>query len=90
MRLAAAARVAPFAPYHWMMYSRSMWFDIEHVRNSLGWQPKWSNTEMFIQSYEWFLAHRSATRDDGRSSHRTSARQGALSILKHSTRILPR
>jgi nucleoside-diphosphate-sugar epimerase len=90
MRLAAAARVAPFAPYHWMMYSRSMWFDIEHVRNSLGWQPKWSNTEMFIQSYEWFLAHRSVTRDDGRSSHRTSARQGALSILKHSTRILPR
>ena len=25
--------LAPFAPYHWMMYSKSLWFDIEHARD---------------------------------------------------------
>ena len=34
-RCSAAARLglAPFAPYHWLMYSKSMWFDIDHARD---------------------------------------------------------
>ena len=24
----------PFAPYHWMMYAKSMWFDIDHARDA--------------------------------------------------------
>jgi len=89
MRLSAGARMTPFAPYHWLMYSRSMWFDIDHVRDQLGWQPRWSNDEMFVQSYDWFLANRAAT-TDGSSLHRRTARAGALSALKHVTSILPR
>lgn len=89
MRLTAATRLSPFAPYHWMMYSRSMWFDIQHVQTAVGWQPKWSNSEMFVQSYDWFLHNRSNVDDSARSSHRRSARQGALSILKNLTRLLP-
>jgi nucleoside-diphosphate-sugar epimerase len=90
MRAAAAAHLAPFAPYHWIMYSRSMWFDIEHVREALGWSPRWSNEEMFVDSYEWFLAHRAETAaHDGRSHHRTTAKQGALRALKTATGLLP-
>ncbi len=47
MRASAAAHLTPFAPYHWLMYARSMWFDIEHVTDALGWTPRWSNDEMF-------------------------------------------
>jgi len=72
-----------------MMYSRSMWFDTEHVQSTLGWQPKWSNEEMFRQSYEWFVTHRTQSKDTTRSSHRRSAKQGALSILKRTTQLLP-
>ena len=61
---ASAARcgLTPFAPYHWLMYARSMWFDIDHVRDALGWTPRWSNDEMFAQSYDWFLANRGRSR----------------------------
>ena len=89
MRAAAALRVAPFAPYHWIMYSKSLWFDIEHARDALGWQPRFSNEEMFAASYDWFLANRSSTDDAGASQHRTSAKQGALRLLKQATRLLP-
>jgi nucleoside-diphosphate-sugar epimerase len=97
MRVAAGLHAAPFAPYHWIMYSKSMWFDIDHARQQLGWQPRWSNEEMFAQSYDWFVANRAtaggpggANRDDPeRSHHRQSARQGALRALKRATRLLP-
>ena len=86
---AAALHLTPFAPYHWLMYSRSMWFDIDHARHQLGWQPKWSTDEMFRQSYDWFVAHR-AESTQGASQHRRSTRQGGLALLKRATRLLPR
>jgi len=90
MKAAAGAHLAPFAPYHWLMYSKSLWFDIEHVRDALGWQPKWSNEEMLADSYDWFVGHRAETEGPGRSTHRTTAKQGALRLLKPGTNLLPR
>jgi nucleoside-diphosphate-sugar epimerase len=93
MKVAAGLHLAPFAPYHWLMYSKSLWFDIEHVQTALGWQPRYSNTEMLADSYDWFLTNRAGTseaaHDDGRSHHRTIAKQGALKVLKSATRMLP-
>jgi nucleoside-diphosphate-sugar epimerase len=89
MRASAALGLSPFAPYHWLMYSRSMWFDIDHVRAELGWAPRWSNDEMLAESYDWFCAHR----DDaatGSSPHRRPARAGALTLFKHLSGVLPR
>jgi len=90
MKAAAGLHLAPFAPYHWLMYSKSLWFDIQHVKDSLGWQPKYSNAEMLAESYDWFLANRASTADAGKSHHRTIAKQGALKLLKSATKLLPR
>lgn len=89
MRLTAGLGLTPFAPYHWMMYAESLWFDLDHAREALGWSPQWSTDEMFAQSYDWFVAHRAATDDDGRSHHRRSSPQGALAIAKRVTSVLP-
>ncbi len=89
MRAAAAMHLAPFAPYHWLMYSKSLWFDISHVEDALGWRPRYSNSEMLADSYDWFLRNRDDTAAAGRSHHRTTAKQGALKVLKTATRMLP-
>lgn len=81
MRLTARAGLTPFAPYHWLMYARSMWFDIDHARDQLGWQPRWSNDEMFAQSYDWFLAHRHEVATSG-SPHRRTTASRLLPVLK--------
>ena len=88
MRASAGLGLTPFAPYHWLMYSKSMWFDIDHVRQQLDWSPRWSNDEMFVESYEWFLAHRREAAE-GVSHHRRTAESGALSVLKRVTGLLP-
>jgi nucleoside-diphosphate-sugar epimerase len=89
MKAAAGVHLAPFAPYHWLMYSKSLWFDIDHVRNSLDWTPRYSNDEMLIESYEWYRGHRATVAAAGQSHHRTIAKQGALSMVKFATRFLP-
>lgn len=90
MHAAAGLRLAPFAPYHWLMYSRSLWFDTQHVTDLIGWTARSSNAEMMADSYDWFLGNRRATTAAGRSHHRTTARQGVLRLVKRATRLLPR
>lgn len=90
MRALGVLRLAPFAPYHWTMFGRSMWFDLEHVESRLEWAPRWSNDEMFADSYDWFVRNRTSTTDPSASRHRRSARQGTLLAAKRMTRFLPR
>jgi nucleoside-diphosphate-sugar epimerase len=89
MRISAGLGLTPFAPYHWLMYSESMWFDIEHARRQLAWEPQWTTDAMFAQSYDWFVANRAAT-GEGASHHRRTAKQGMLGAVKHATRVLPK
>lgn len=81
MRLLGALGLAPFAPYHWLLYGESLWFDIAAARRELGWKPRFSNEEMLIESYEWFLSHRDEL-VEGRGGHRSPVRQGALRVAK--------
>jgi nucleoside-diphosphate-sugar epimerase len=90
MQLSATLGITPFAPYHWLMYSKSMWFDLGHLREQLDWTPAWSTDEMFAQSYDWFVEHRAQVDDAGASHHRRTAKQGALQTVKRLSGLLPR
>src|SRR5437867_2113171 len=83
MKLTSALGLTPLGPYHALMYGRSLYFDISRARNELGWRPRWSNVDMFIQSYEWYLRHREdVLRRNAGSHHRSAVRQGALALVK--------
>ena len=84
MNLTSAIGLSPLGPYHAMMYGRSLYFDIAKARTELGWQPKFSSNEMFVQSYEWYLKHRDEIPpSNGASPHRSAVRQGVLGLVKH-------
>jgi nucleoside-diphosphate-sugar epimerase len=82
MRGLAGLGLAPFAPYHWMLYGESLWFDGTRARRELGWEPRHSNASMVIESYEWYRAHRQELRATGGSQHQSPARMGMLRVLK--------
>jgi nucleoside-diphosphate-sugar epimerase len=83
MQVVSKVGQAPFAPYHWLLYGESLWFDTTKAREELGWRSSHSNASMVIESYEWFLAHRSSLGEGGRSHHQSPARLGLLKLLKH-------
>jgi nucleoside-diphosphate-sugar epimerase len=83
MKVSSAVGLSPLGAYHALMYGRSMYFDISRASTELGWKPRWSNDEMFIQSYEWYCRNREkvlAAR--GASHHRSAVKQGVLALLK--------
>ena len=81
MRALSVAGQAPFAPYHWLMYAESLWFDTTKARTELGWSSTHSNVSALIESYEWFLAHRGDPAKGG-SHHQSPVRLGMLRALK--------
>lgn len=83
MELTSKLGLSPLGPYHSLMYGRSMYFDISRPKKELAWLPRWSNTEMFIDSYEWYVKNRENVLDRAHGSfHRAPLRQGALRLLK--------
>lgn len=82
MHALATLGLAPFAPYHWLLYSESLFFDVTKARTELGWEARHSNASMVIESYEWFRAHRKVADDGARSHHQSPVRLGLLRALK--------
>jgi hypothetical protein len=80
MKVLSTVGATPFAPYHWLLYGESLWFETTRARAELGWAPTRSNAAMVIESYEWFLAHRGEL--DGGSAHQSPVELGALAVLK--------
>ena len=82
MKGLSLAGQAPFAPYHWLLYSESLWFDTTRAQSELGWAPTRSNEAALIESYEWFLAHREEVAEGGGSHHQSPVKLGVLKLLK--------
>jgi len=49
MNLSSGLGISPLGAYHASMYGRSFYFDIRKVRTKLGWSPRYSNNEMFVE-----------------------------------------
>jgi len=82
MTAASALRLSPLAPYHTLMYGRSMYFDITKAERILNWRPRYSNDQMFLQTYDWYVANREAILHSTHASpHRSPLKQRALSLL---------
>ncbi|MGI8434547.1 MAG: NAD-dependent epimerase/dehydratase family protein [Nocardioidaceae bacterium] len=82
MQATATLRLTPFGPYHWIMYSKELWFDLTAAKTELGWSAKYSTDAAFRDSYDWFLANRQALSGSNASHHRSPAKQGILSLAK--------
>jgi nucleoside-diphosphate-sugar epimerase len=83
MRLTSLLRLSPLAPYHWLVYGRDVYFDLSDAKRELGWRPRWGGVEMFVQSYEWYRAHRQRLlAEKGRSAHSSAVKEGALKLLR--------
>jgi len=82
MKTLAGVGLIPLAPYHWLLYGESLWFDTTMAEAELGWASTSSNEAMLIESYEWFLAHRSSLGDGHGSHHQSPVPLGVLKLLK--------
>ena len=75
-------RLSPLAPWHYETYHLPYHFDVDPLLE-MGWKPRYSNSEMFAESYQWFLEHREElAREKAASAHRSPLKEGVLGILR--------
>jgi nucleoside-diphosphate-sugar epimerase len=80
---AAAGKLgfSPLGPYHYLAYGKPNYFDISDAVKELDWQPRYSNEEMMIESYDWYLENREdVLKSRWASPHRSAVSQGLLGL----------
>ncbi len=80
MHLFSKLGISPLGPYHANMYGESIYFDISKSEKILNWTPKYSNNEMILQSYNWYVNNREEILNSksNLSAHKSAMKQKAL------------
>jgi nucleoside-diphosphate-sugar epimerase len=74
-------RVSPLAEWHYKTAHKDSFVDVSKAQRLLGWQPRLSNRETLIQTYDWYLANRGRVGGAG-VTHRVPWNQQALGLLR--------
>ena len=83
MNISSKMKLSPLAPYHSLMYGRSLYFDISKAMNELGFSPKYTTNEMFRESYDYFINdHQSIKINEKTSAHRKPVKEAVLKIVR--------
>ena len=81
LRLLYYMKLSPLVPWHYLTYHKPCYFDPKPLLD-LGWKPRYSNIEMFRESYDWFTTSSENRKVVHGSPHRSPLSQGALWLLK--------
>jgi nucleoside-diphosphate-sugar epimerase len=74
--------LSPLAPWHYLTYDKEFFFDVQPLL-ALGWKARYSNEEMFRETYDWFIANQGVARTPSSSSpHRKRVNEGILWLLR--------
>ena len=57
MKILDKLNLSPFSKWHYSVIDKEYVFDISKAQKILGWTPKKNNTELFQESYDWFVAN---------------------------------
>ena len=74
--------ISPLAPWHYLTYHKDFYFDVNPILR-LGWKSKYSNDEMFRESYDWMIQNYDnlIVNKEG-SAHRNLVKEKVLYLLK--------
>ena len=81
LRALELARVSPLAEWHYRTAHRDSYVDVAKAMRLLEWEPRLSNREALIATYDWYLANRERLARAG-VTHRVPWDQQALRLLK--------
>ena len=81
LRILYRVRLSPLVPWHYLTYHKPCFFDVKPLLD-MGWKPRYSNIEMFEESYKWFLSNSMSSLWKQESAHRKPLKQGILEILR--------
>lgn len=77
-----AVKLSPLYKWVYGTADQDSFVSIEKAQKVLGWQPKYSNAQALIRSYQWYLDHKHEIAQGTGVTHRIAWKQGILSLFK--------
>lgn len=74
--------LSPLVAWHYETLDKPFYFDISKAERILGWQPRYSNTQSIVDSYEWYLTHREGIEGTYGKTHNKPLKQLLLRVLR--------
>ncbi len=68
----------PLQEYHFKVYGKSVYFDISKAKKILNWEPKFSNIQSMIMSYDNYIEIKKNLNNTISSPHNSILRKGLL------------
>jgi nucleoside-diphosphate-sugar epimerase len=81
LRALELMHVSPLAEWHYKTAHRDSFVDVSKAQRLLDWEPRFSNREALIRTYDWYLDNRERIARAG-VTHRVPWNQQALGLLK--------
>lgn len=75
-------KLSPLYKWVYGTADKDSFVSTERIEQKLGWQPKYSNAEALIRSYQWYLDHKHELEHGTGVTHRIAWDQGALKLVK--------
>jgi len=74
--------LSPLADWHYLTYHKDFYFDVSKAKQVLGWKANYSNTQMLIEAYQWYIDNLEKAQRQVGTTHRRSVRQRLLRLLR--------
>jgi nucleoside-diphosphate-sugar epimerase len=81
LRALELMKLSPLAEWHYKTAHKDSFVDASKAQRLLGWQPRLSNRDALVETYDWYLANRGRVGSAG-VTHRVPWNQQALGLLK--------
>ena len=82
LALFEACKLSPLYRWVYGTADRESFVSTERIEQRLGWQPKFSNSEALIRSYQWYLDNKEQADQVTGITHRVAWDQGILRLFK--------
>ncbi len=77
--------ISPLGIYQYTMIGRSLYMDTKKIKMKLGWKPKKTNIDTFIENYKWYRENKEKFTEigsDNLSANRSLPKMGILKLVK--------
>jgi nucleoside-diphosphate-sugar epimerase len=83
LRMFEVLKLSPLYKWVYGTADKDSYVSSEWIERALGWQPRYSNAEALIRSYQWYLDHRAEVEAEATGiTHRSAWKQGILKLFK--------
>ena len=82
LRILEKLHLSPLYPWVYETASTDSFVSIEKAERLLGFKPRYSNKDVLVRNYDWYVAHLDEFKGKSGVSHRVPWKQGMLSVAK--------